>query len=338
MSRGGKESVHLKKKWQADIGEHVISLRWSPDGTLLAAAAVGGPIVLFDGAGKEKARFPGHGFGTMDLAWHPKGAVLASAGQDGKARLWDVATGKQQREMPGGAAWVEHVAWSGDGSYLAAAAGKRVRLFNPAGDMLREWPDHPSTVADLQWKPRSLELASAAYSKLTIFKPTQQEPLRVFEWKGSMLVLAWSPDGNHIATGDQDNTVHFWMMKTGKDLMMSGYPSKVRELSWDSTGRYLATGGSDTICVWDTAGKGPAGSKPVQLEGHEQLLRALAYQNFGPLLASACAGGKLAVWGKGEVPLFMTEHGAEATQLAWAPDDRRIAVGLENGEVVVYER
>lgn len=339
MSGAGKRaSQNLNKLWAGDIGEHVIALRWSPDGTQLAAAAVGGPIVLFDAGGKEKARLAGHGFGTTGISWHPKGKTLCSAGQDGKVRFWEVASGKQEAEVAGGAAWVEHVAWSPDGTLLATAAGKKVRLWNLAGAMVREWADHPSTVADLQWKPRSLELASAAYGKLTLFKPTQQEPLRVFEWKGSMLVLAWGPDGKHIATGDQDNTVHFWFLKTGKDLMMSGYPSKVRELSWDSTGRYLATGGSPSVCIWDTGGKGPAGSAPRQLDGHEELIRALAYQNFGPLLASACAAGKLVLWqpGKSDKPLAEDSHASPATQVTWAADDKRLALGCESGAVIVY--
>lgn len=339
MSRAGKQpSVTLKKLWQADIGEHVIALKWSPDGATLAAAAVGGPITLFDASGKVRHTLAGHGFGTTDLSWHPRGATLCSAGQDGKARFWDVATGTQQREVAGGAAWVEHLCWSGDGTMLATAAGRKVRLWNQAGEMLREWADHPSTVADIAWKPRALELASAAYGKLSVFKPTQNEPVRVFEWKGSMLILAWSPDGKHIATGDQDNTVHFWILKTGDDLMMAGYPSKVRELSWDYTGRYLATGGSPSICIWDTAGKGPAGSKPIQLEGHEELVKALAYQQFGPLLASGCAGGKVMVWspGRSERELWKGEVGSGVVQVVWAGDDRRLGVGGERGEVVVF--
>ena len=41
-------------------------------------------------------------------------------------------------------------------------------------------------------------------------------------------MIPWSPDGKYIATGDQDSTVHFWIMSTGDDLQMSGYPTKVR--------------------------------------------------------------------------------------------------------------
>ena len=79
----------------------------------------------------------------------------------------------------------------------------------------------------------------------------------------------------------------FWYAESGRELHMSGYPSKVRELSWDFTGRFLATGGGDVICVWDCGGsKGPEGTTPKMLEGHGATVSAVAWQRRGFLLAS----------------------------------------------------
>jgi WD40 repeat protein len=75
-----------------------------------------------------------------------------------------------------------------------------------------------------------------------LFGVSQEAPQRRFEWKGSILRLAWSPNGRFVATGDQDSTVHFWFEEDRRDLQMSGYPTKVREL-WNAASRYLATGG-----------------------------------------------------------------------------------------------
>ncbi len=256
VSKGSTAGTALVQRWQAEIGDHVIGLAWSPDGAGLAAAAVGGPITVCDGAtGRIRHVLPGHGFGTTALSWSPQGTPLASAGQDGKVKLWNVANGKLQHSLDGGSAWVERVAWSPDGKFLASAAGKTVRLWNTAGQLVRDFGSHPSTVADIQWKPRTLELASASYGQIALFRPDKAQAIRSLSWKGSQLVLAWSPDGKYIATGDQDSTVHFWIVNKGQDLMMSGYPTKVRELSWDCTSQYLATGGGDTPCVWDVSGK-----------------------------------------------------------------------------------
>jgi len=86
----------LRKAWAATMPDHVIAVGWSPDGRLLAAAAVSGPVTLFNAAdGTLVHALPGHGFGTTALDWHPSGTLLATAGQDGKAKLWDVATGAE---------------------------------------------------------------------------------------------------------------------------------------------------------------------------------------------------------------------------------------------------
>ena len=339
VSKSVKPGVSWEARWQAETRDHVIALAWSPDSSCLAAAAVAGPITVCDGnTGRIRHVLPGHGFGTTALSWSPQGRILASAGQDGKVKLWDVATGQLHETLDGGAAWVERVAWSPNGTLLAAAAARKVRLWNTAGQLVREYANHPSTVADIQWKPGTLELASACYGQIGLFHPDQAEPVRSLKWKGSQLVLAWSPDGKHMATGDQDSTVHFWIMKTGEDLMMAGYPVKVRELSWDHTSRYLATGGGAMPCVWDVSGKGPAGTKPLQFQGHTANVTGLAFQHSGSLLASGGADGQVILWhpGKHNRALAQAQSDSGITQIAWSPDDQRLAVGTESGSVCAY--
>ncbi len=161
--------------------------------------------------------------------------------------------------------------------------------------------------------------------------------MRSLEWKGSALALSWSPDGRHIAVGDQDGTVHFRTLGLERDLQMSGYPTKVRELAWDPGSRWLATGGSPVVTVWDTSGRGPEGSRPLQLEGHDGFLGALAWQRQRPCLASGCRGGRVTIWNPTDScrPVSSLEMGAAIRTLAWSPDDRMLAIGAGDGSVVL---
>lgn len=332
-----KKISSLAELWQADIGDHVQALAWSPDNALLAAAAISGPITVFKAATAEIIHtLPGHGFGTTALSWSSTGQ-LASAGQDGKVRLWDSAAGTEIAVLDGGAAWVERVAWNGSGSTLASAGGKKLRFWNPAGQLVREFADHRSTIADIGWKPGALELACIAYGQLTLYHPEKETPGRRFDWKGSMLVLAWSPDGKYIATGDQDSTVHFWIMKSGGELQMAGYALKVRELAWDSSSRFLATGGGTAITVWDCSGKGPEGSTPLQFDDHADNISVLAFQRLGPILASGGADGLVCLYqpGKFKNLLAKKDLGSGVSQLLWSGDDRLLAAGTEGGQVAL---
>jgi WD40 repeat protein len=337
-------SDRLRLVWKAGLEDHVIGVSWSPDGKRLAAAVVSGPVTVFDATGGQVAHaLPGHGFGAAAVAWQPNGNLLATAGQDGKVRIWDAAAGGEVAAMAGGAAWVETLAWHPAGSLLGAGAGKKVRVWDVAGNLVRELPPQAGTVMDLAWQPGTNHLTVLGYGAARLYDPAASDQLvRAFEWKGSPLRLAWSPDGQVLAHGNQDATVHFWYAATGADLQMYGYPTKVRELSWDFTSRYLATGGGSMPCVWDCqAGpKGPEGSKPQMLEGHEDVLSAVAWQHRGYLLAFTAADGRVIVWQPGNkktprIGQFRFETSAAST-IAWSTDDRCLATGSAGGTVAIF--
>ena len=329
----------LEAIWCANIDDHPMGLAWSPDGKILAIAGVSGPIMLFNGAdGAVQHKLPGHTLDTMAISWRHDSRLLASVGQDGKVRLWDAETGTQTSEMAGGESWVERVSFSPVGDWLATAAGRKLRLWNSSGNLIREYPDANSTITDIKWRHDGVQFAISAYNGVVLYDPEEAEPLRRFEWQGSTLTLEWSPDGKYIATGDQDSTVHFWITASGKDLQMWGYETKVLELAWSFTSRFLATGGGTQVVVWDCSGVGPENTRPIMLEGHQQLIKHLKFQRQGMLLASGGNDGLLAIWKiKKNKPALLADavFKAPIAGLAWSPDDRCIAVADESGALSV---
>ncbi len=339
-----KRENRLRKIWTGAVPDHAVAAKWSPDGKRLAVAAVSGPITIFETAtGNALVALSGHGFGTAAIDWHPAGQFLASAGQDGKARLWNASTGQEAAVLAGGAGWVERLAWSNDGKILATAAGKKVRLWDTAGTMLREYANHAATISDLAWRPRSQTLAVSAYGGVTLYDPALPEPIKVLAWKGAPLAMAWSPNGEVLAHGNQDATVHFWYADDAEDLQMSGFSTKVRDLSWEYSSRYLATGGNAAVCIWDCGGDGPAGTKPLLIaeESDKLPITALAWQRRGFLIASGHPSGTVRVWqpANKKSPLVGQDRASvsEVSTLAWSPDDKSLAVASGTGTVSVYK-
>jgi len=339
MPRLAERSANaLKKCWEASLEDYVIRLAWSRAG-VIAAACIGGPIHLLHGSTGITLRIlEGHRVGTQSISWSHDGRFLASGGQDGKVRIWNPNSDAPVHVLDAGSSWVEQVAFAPDSYLLAAAAGRNLKLWNAQGELVQTYAPHPSTISDIQWQRQGLFLTSGCYGQLATFTPKTPEPVKQFRWKGSILTVAWSPDGDYVATGNQDASVHFWYRKTAKDLEMSGYPTKVRELSWDATSRYLATGGSAIVIIWDCSGKGPAGTRPIQLEAHDTLLSALEYQHAGDLLASGCQNGVVCVWNprKRQTPLATSQLGAAATQVRWSPNDRALVASSANGLVRTF--
>lgn len=331
----------LNPRWQTEISDYVNGLAWSPDGSLVVAAAVSGAITIFEAASGEIVQLlPGHGFGTTAVVWHPNGQSLASAGQDGKIRLWDAKDGQEIANMNGGAEWVEHLAWCPDGELLASAAGRKLRLWNAKGHLIRAYPEQSNTINSLQWnvmaQPR---LASGGYGGVTLWSPDSSEPVQRFDWKGAILAIAWSPDERLLATGDQDCTAHLWYVENGQDVQLWGFQTKVRELAWDSTSRYLATGGGMLAAVWDCSGAGPTSHKPLVLEAHEGYINQLHFQHAAPLLASGGQDGRVILWQPTATkkPLAQVQQAAAISQLAWSPADTCLAIGTHSGTVGVYQ-
>jgi WD40 repeat protein len=282
----------------------------------------------------------GHRVGTQCLSWTHDGRYLASGGQDGNVKIWHPNSDEPVCVLDAGSSWVEQVAFAPDSYLLASGSGRSLKLWNVQGELIQSYPSHPSTISDVQWQRQGSFLTSGCYGQLATFKPDSPEPVKKLRWKGSILTVAWSPDDDYVATGNQDASVHFWYRKSGKDLEMSGYPTKVRELSWDANSRYLATGGSAIVIIWDCSGKGPAGTRPIELEAHDMLLSALEYQHKGSLLASGCQNGLVCVWNppKRKTPLRTSQLDGAVTQLRWSPDDRALAASSANGLVRKFNR
>ncbi|MEM7561341.1 MAG: WD40 repeat domain-containing protein, partial [Planctomycetota bacterium] len=304
------------------------------------AISVGGSVFLSDDrSNSAKFRQVGsHAGGANSLSWRSDGAEFATAGHDGLAKIWDGKTGHEISSLEAGDSWVGKVDYSPRRNVLATAAGRHLKLWNDRREVFYESSEHASTIADVGWNPDGSAVAVAAYYGVTLHVPGKQSQPRKYSWKGSSLALAWSPNSKYIATGEQDSTVHFWFMKSGGDAQMWGFPTKVLELSWDATGRWLATGGGATVCLWDCSGKGPTGRKPRQYKAHPTKLTQLAFQPDGTLLASADADNFLFLWEPNKYDTIVggVSLTAPASCLRWC-EGGKLAVGQQDGKVALFD-
>lgn len=328
--RGGRQVI---EHWQIDVEDYVQDLAWSSDGQFVAIITVEGQVWVCHHADQVAVQIGEHKGGGTSLSWRPGTTEFSTIGHDGFIRHWNAANGSLLMQLESGASWGTRVAWKSNSQRLASAAGKLLRLFTAEGKLAYESSDHASTIADIAWNPDGSAIAAAAYFGVTLHIPGKG--VRQYEWKGSSLVLSWSPTAKYLVTGEQDSSVHIWYVKTGKDSQMTGFATKVLELSWHRSGDYLATGGSDSIILWDCSGAGPEGREPRMLEAHATRLTQLTFQSKGDDIASADADGIVMLWTplKSSEPYFFRGFDSMITRMAWSPDDQRLAVGERDGKV-----
>ena len=219
------------------------------------------------------------------------------------------------------------MSWSPDGQKLIVSMSKTVIVYNQDFQESLEIDHHRSTVSVFT-SSGNQEVATACYGQVTFLDAIAGTINQRLEWQGSLVSMVLSPDGDVVACGSQDNTVHFWRRSTGQDSMMQGYPTKPTNLAFDHSGTLLATGGSDTVLVWSFAGDGPEGTTPGELTFHIKPISALTFAKNRRRLASGGRDGAVLVWslqsdGDGGVSgaAIVKES---VSDLLWRPDGRRL--------------
>ncbi len=331
----------LRRGWSASVGDYAIAGGWTPRGETFIVVDAAGGVYAFDrkSGASVWARQEGHGGGVLAMAIHPAGTAFATAGQNGKVLVWSVAEGQVKHAIEVGKAWVENLAWSQDGRLLAASCSRQVRAYDTDGSEVWRSDDHPSTVSALTWSGAG-ELATACYGRVTFFDALTGDLCQQLEWKGSLVSMALSPDGDIVACGSQDNSVHFWRRSTEQDSMMSGYPGKPSALAFDDAGTLLATGGGDVVTVWSFQGGGPEGTRPGSLKLHVQPVTTLTFARRALRLASGGRDGAVVVWslqenGQGG-PIGTALVADVVAKLYWRPDGRALAALDAQGGVTVW--
>ena len=331
----------LRRGWSAAVGDYAIAGGWTLAGESLIVGDAEGGVYAFDGKSGANtwAQRGVHDGGVLAVAVHPSGTAFATAGQDSQVLIWSAVEGQVTQAIDFGRGWVENVAWSPDGQWLAASCSREVRVCGADGEEVWRTDDHPSTVSAISWSNAG-ELATACYGRVSFFDAPTGELNQKMEWQGSLVSMVLSSDGGIVACGSQDNTVHFWRRSTEQDSMMSGYPGKPSSLAFDNTGTLLATGGGPSVTVWSFHRGGPEGTVPGILEFHVQPITTLSFSPGAMHLASGGGEGVTVLWalkrdGKGSPIGAAVVEGAVA-ELYWRPDGRALAALDARGGVTVW--
>ncbi|MGA2258562.1 MAG: hypothetical protein ABSG53_28185, partial [Thermoguttaceae bacterium] len=66
--------------------------------------------------------------------------------------------------------------------------------------------------------------------------------------------VAWSPDGNRLASADSEGTIRIWNPATGQEILKFSASNPLGAVAWSPDGKRLATGSYDgTAKIWDAA-------------------------------------------------------------------------------------
>ena len=269
-----------------------------------------------------------HDGAVLALAASPTGFL--TGGDDGAFRRTD-PDGSTETIAQFGSKWVEQVA--AHGTVAAAAVGKTAHVFDGAAKLKQL--DHPSTVTGLAFDARGKRIAASHYNGASVwFVAAKVDSPRRLEWKGSHVGIALHPGGEAVVTAMQENALHGWRLADGQHMRMSGYPAKTESLSFTRSGKWLASGGADTVVLWPFFGGGPMGKAPTEMAGSDGVLctRVAAHPQMDVVAAGFADGSVVLadIASQRILPLAAPGHGP-VSALAWREDGAFLAFGTETG-------
>lgn len=228
--------------------------------------------------------------------------------------------------------WIDNVALHPDGA-VAWSAGKTAFVRSGKGE--EKSFDAPSTVGGLAFAPKGLRLAIAHYNGVTLWFPNMAAKPEFLEWAGSHLGVTFSPDNKFLVTTMHEPALHGWRLADNRHMRMSGYPGRVRSMSWSAGGKGLATSGADTVIIWPFNSKdGPMGKEPAMLAPLQARVSAVACHPKQDIMAAGYSNGTVLMvrLEDGAEILLRRDGGAPISALAWNSKGTLVAFAAEDGE------
>ncbi len=326
-----------------ELDAFVVAVRFSRDGRHAGFALGDGTVRLATvGSAGEWMTAAAHDGSVLDFAADPTGDGFVSAGDDGKLNRVG-ADGSVSGIGNFGSKWVEHVAtYALDKSkgLIAASAGKLVRLYDQAGQILKELV-HPSTVTGLAFDGKGKRIGASHYNGASLwFVAAKTDTPRKLEWKGSHTGIVIHPEGEAVVTAMQENALHGWKLPNGEHMRRSGYPAKTVSLSFTRNGKWMASSGADAMVLWPFFGGGPMGKAPLELAGGDGIIcNQVASNPRDEIVAGGFADGLVVVADIDSsriLPVVPPDHGP-ISALAWSADGTQLAIGTETGYAAIVD-
>ena len=265
------------------------------------------------------------------------GERIVTGGDDGKVVALDakgevavLATDPKRR-------WIDNVAVHNDGT-IAWSAGKAAYVKSPRGE--EKSLEVPSTVGGLAFAPKGLRLAIAHYNGATLWFPNMAATAEFLPWAGSHLAVMFSPDNKFLVTAMHEPALHGWRLADNRHMRMTGYPGRVKSMSWSADGKFLATSGADAVIMWPFASKdGPMGKEPAMLAPMQARVAAVAcHPKQGVLAAGYSDGTILMVRLEDGAEILVRRNATPAVSaLAWNAKGTLLAFADEEGNAGLLE-
>ncbi len=318
----------------------VSAAAFTPDGAWLATAGSDGTVRIWSVAGKGVYQLAAKAPAVRSLAVSRDGTLLAAAGADWKIHLWSIARRQELRALTGHSDQINSIAFSPDDIHLASASQDRqIALWKLASGRMEKRFRYRIV-------PRAVAFSSTGELAASLFDGT----IRLWDtarWRETGVLqghfrmvdtLAFSPDGQILASGSDDWTVALWDVSARQKITtLSEHSRPIKAVAFAGNGATLVAGSEDeTISLWHIVPQLYVSS----FEAHEGAVRSLAFSPGGQALVSAGEDGMIRVWDvetHRQLYEFPHLHDDAVYAVAFTPGGRYLLSAGRDHRIVVWD-
>ena len=237
---------------QADHGPSA----FSPDGRYIAGKSEQHTLAVWDAETGEPV-VELKGYSPSSFAYSPDGKTLAfnnPASQHSVVRFLDISTGEAVNAVAAPSGPVSELAFSRDGSVLAAAGRESVHLWDVETREILRTVEGAGSVYALALSPSGGSIAVGGEDSMVRVWSVGNGVLRakMVGHEGAVHDVAYSPDGRRIASAGDDGTLRIWSVETNAlERELTGHDAWVNAVAFSPDSRSLISGGKDgRVLLW----------------------------------------------------------------------------------------
>ncbi|KAK3820412.1 MAG: WD40-repeat-containing domain protein [Benniella sp.] len=230
-----------------------------------------------------------HTSAVLSVVYSPQGDQIATCSSDCPIRLWSATTEECTYILIGHSIFVENIAYSAHRDMLASVSyDETVRIWDVKSEECRHTLADPTVFGGVRvaYSPNGSQLVS--YSTLSgslrIWNTETGVCNHILTSDRSMDV-AYSPQGDQVASANPDNTIRAWDAGTGECRhILIGHKDRVSCVTYSPSARQIASGSWDrSLRVWDLEAR----TCLWTLAGHSRGITQVMYSSRGDLIVSA---------------------------------------------------